>query len=115
MPVTLARPSQDRTRTHLTVRVPLHVSYLFAAAPLGWTSLEHRTEMELAFYYSTVLWRTGLETEGRLGGKLQIKRILIGQDGKLVIEFRTQAKFRGLPFTSVDVFMVLLCVVIVVS
>lgn len=51
--------------------------------------------MELAFYYNTVLWRAGLETEGQLGGKLQIKRILIGQDGKLVIEFRTQAKFRG--------------------
>ncbi|XP_076458587.1 LOW QUALITY PROTEIN: extracellular matrix organizing protein FRAS1-like [Babylonia areolata] len=86
---------KDQTRTHLTVRVPLHVSYLFAAAPVGWTSLEHRTEMELAFYYSSVLWRAGLETEGRLGGKLQIKRILIGRDGKLVIEFRTQAKFRG--------------------
>ena len=96
------RPSVDvffqkeKSQTHLTVKVPLHVSYLFAAAPAGWTSLEHRTEMELAFYYSTVLWRSGLETEGQLGGKLQVKRILIGTDGKLVIEFRTQAKFRGI-------------------
>lgn len=86
---------KDHTQTHLTVRVPIHVSYLFAAAPVGWTSMEHRTEMEFAFYYDTVLWKAGLETEGRLGGKLQIKRILIGSDGKLVIEFRTQAKFRG--------------------
>ena len=97
------------------MRVPLHVSYLFAAAPVGWTSLEHRTEMELAFYYNTVLWRAGLETEGRLGGKLQIKRILIGQDGKLVIEFRTQAKFRGQPL-KVHVgrtVIVVLCTVVV--
>ncbi|XP_035826399.1 extracellular matrix protein FRAS1 [Aplysia californica] len=87
---------KDQSDTHLTVRVPLHVSYIYATAPTGWGSLEHRTEMEFSFYYNTVLWRAGLETEGRQNGRLQVVRILIGDDGKLVIEFRSQAKFRGL-------------------
>ena len=82
-------------QTYLTVRVPLHVSYLYATAPIGWGSLEHRTEMEFSFYYDTVLWKTGLETGGQLGGKLQVMRILIGDNGKLVIDFKTHAKFRG--------------------
>ena len=82
-------------QTYLTVRVPLHVSYLYATAPIGWGSLEHRTEMEFSFYYDTVLWKTGLETGGQLGGKLQVMRILIADNGKLVIDFKTHAKFRG--------------------
>ncbi|XP_048248290.1 extracellular matrix organizing protein FRAS1-like isoform X2 [Haliotis rufescens] len=86
---------KDTGQSHLTVRVPLYVSYLYATAPVGWGSLEHRTEMEFSFYYDTILWKSGLETEGTLGGKLQILRILIGSDGKLVIDFRTTAKFRG--------------------
>ena len=51
--------------------------------------------MEFSFYYDTVLWKTGLETGGQLGGKLQVMRILIGDNGKLVIDFKTHAKFRG--------------------
>ncbi|GFR80624.1 extracellular matrix protein FRAS1-like [Elysia marginata] len=86
---------RNGAKTHLTVRVPLHVSYVFATAPVGWGSLEHRTEMEVSFYYNSVLWQAGLETEGRQGGRLQVVRILIAQDGRLVMEFRTQAKFRG--------------------
>ncbi|XP_041363241.1 extracellular matrix organizing protein FRAS1-like isoform X2 [Gigantopelta aegis] len=87
---------KDSSRTHLTVKVPLFVSYLYATAPVGWGSLEHRTEMEFSFYYDTMKWRSGLETEGKLGGKLQVLKILIREDGKLVINFRTTAKFRGM-------------------
>ncbi|KAL3876627.1 hypothetical protein ACJMK2_034445 [Sinanodonta woodiana] len=85
----------DAGQTYLTVRVPLYVSYLYATAPIGWGSLEHRTEMEFSFYYDTVLWQSGLETDGDLGGRLQVMRIVIGDDGKLVVDFKTQAKFRG--------------------
>lgn len=61
----------------------------------GWGSLEHRTELEFSFYYDTVLWRSGLETEGDLGGRLQVMRILIDDSGRLVVDFKTHAKFRG--------------------
>lgn len=62
---------------------------------VGWGSLEHMTELEFSFYYDTVLWRSGLETRGELGGRLQVMRIAIGDDGRLVIDFKTQARFRG--------------------
>ncbi|GFO33130.1 extracellular matrix protein fras1-like [Plakobranchus ocellatus] len=87
---------RQQSKTYLTVRVPLHVSYVFATAPVGWSSLEHRTEMEVSFYYNSVLWQSGLETEGGHRGRLQVVRILIADTGKLLIEFRTHAKFRGL-------------------
>lgn len=92
---------RDSAQTYLTIRVPLYVSYLYATAPIGWGSLEHRTEMEFSFYYNTILWKTGLEMEGTLGGKLQVLRILIGEDGKLVIDFKTKTKFRGQIMKSV--------------
>ncbi|XP_052791092.1 extracellular matrix organizing protein FRAS1-like isoform X2 [Mya arenaria] len=86
---------RGRGQTYLTVRVPLYVSYLYAVAPIGWGSLEHMTELEFSFYYDTVLWRSGLETRGQLGGRLQVMRVVIGDDRRLVVDIKTQAKFRG--------------------
>lgn len=86
----------DSGQSFLTVRVPLYVSYLYASPPVGWSSLEHHTEMQFSFYYQSVLWNTGLEVDGQLGGHLQVLRIAIGEGGHLVIDFRTQANFRGL-------------------
>lgn len=37
----------------------------------------------------------GIQTDSVLSARLQIIRIYIRDDGRLVIEFRTQAKFRG--------------------
>ncbi|XP_013794564.2 extracellular matrix protein FRAS1-like [Limulus polyphemus] len=86
---------RDSAQSYLTVELPLHVSYIYATAPTGWASIEHRTEMEFSFFYNTVLWRTGLETDGILRARLQILRISVGADGRLILEFKTEAKFRG--------------------
>ncbi|XP_058684631.1 extracellular matrix organizing protein FRAS1-like [Poecile atricapillus] len=51
--------------------------------------------MEFSFFYDTVLWRTGIQTDSVLSARLQIIPIYIREDGRLVSEFRTQAKFRG--------------------
>ncbi|NXD29010.1 FRAS1 protein, partial [Spelaeornis formosus] len=83
---------RDSAQSFLTVHVPLYVSYIYVTAPRGWASLEHHTEMEFSFFYDTVLWRTGIQTESVLSARLQIIRIYIREDGRLVIEFRTQAK-----------------------
>ncbi|XP_070544831.1 extracellular matrix organizing protein FRAS1-like [Ptychodera flava] len=82
--------------SYLTVTVPLYAAYIYSTTPTGWASLDHRTQMEFSFFYSTVLWRTGLETEGELNGKLQVLHIRINDDGRLVIDMKTEAKFRGL-------------------
>ncbi|NWY04165.1 FRAS1 protein, partial [Nothoprocta ornata] len=87
---------RDSAQSFLTVHVPLYVSYVYVTAPRGWASLEHHTEMEFSFFYDTVLWRTGIQTDSVLSARLQIIRIYIREDGRLVIEFKTQAKFRGL-------------------
>ncbi|XP_023814674.1 extracellular matrix protein FRAS1 isoform X2 [Oryzias latipes] len=86
---------RDSAQSFLTVHVPLHVSYIYVTAPRGWASLEHHTEMEFSFFYDTVLWRTGIQTDSVLSARLQIIRIFIREDGRLVIEFKTHAKFRG--------------------
>ncbi|XP_038615096.1 LOW QUALITY PROTEIN: extracellular matrix protein FRAS1 [Tachyglossus aculeatus] len=86
---------RDSAQSFLTVHVPLHVSYIYVTAPRGWASLEHHTEMEFSFFYDTVLWRTGIQTDSVLSARLQIVRIYIREDGRLVIEFKTHAKFRG--------------------
>ncbi|XP_071415237.1 extracellular matrix organizing protein FRAS1-like isoform X2 [Pithys albifrons albifrons] len=85
---------QDSAQSFLTVHIPLYVSYV--TAPRGWPSLEHHTEMEFSFFYDTVLWRTGIQTDCVLSARLQIIRIYLRDSGLLVIEFKTQAKFRGL-------------------
>ncbi|XP_023676521.2 extracellular matrix organizing protein FRAS1 isoform X1 [Paramormyrops kingsleyae] len=86
---------RDSTQSFLTVQVPLYVSYIYVTAPRGWASLEHHTEMEFSFFYDTILWRTGIQTDSVLSARLQILRIYIREDGRLVIEFKTHAKFRG--------------------
>ncbi|XP_066304374.1 extracellular matrix organizing protein FRAS1-like [Branchiostoma lanceolatum] len=86
---------RDEAKSYLTLTVPLYVSYIYVTAPTGWGALEHHTEMDFSFFYNTMLWRTGLETEGALNGHLQVTRILIGDDGRLIIDFKTQTKFRG--------------------
>ncbi|XP_071437042.1 extracellular matrix organizing protein FRAS1-like isoform X2 [Pithys albifrons albifrons] len=87
---------QDSAQSFLTVHVPLYVSYIYVTAPRGWASLEHHTEMEFSFFYDTVLWRTGIQTDSVLSARLQIIWIYLRDSGHLVIEFKTQAKFRGL-------------------
>ncbi|CAN0438603.1 unnamed protein product [Lampetra planeri] len=86
---------RDSAQSFLTVTVPLYVSYIYVTAPRGWASLEHHTEMEFSFFYDTVLWRTGIQTDSVLSARLQVIRIYIREDGRLVIEFKTHAKFRG--------------------
>ena len=43
----------------------------------------------------TILWRTGLETDSVLSGRLEVLRIRIGERGNLIIDFKTTTKFRG--------------------
>ncbi|KAJ8339232.1 hypothetical protein SKAU_G00360180 [Synaphobranchus kaupii] len=86
---------RESAQSFVTVQVPLYVSYIYVTAPRGWASLEHHTQMEFSFFYDTVLWKTGIQTDSVLSARLQISRIYIREDGRLVVEFKTHAKFRG--------------------
>lgn len=86
---------ETSSQSFVTVHQPLHVSYIFAKAPTGWASLDHQTLLEFSFYYDTVKFQSGVDTMQEAQGSVDILRVGIGEDGKLVLQLRTQAKFKG--------------------
>lgn len=82
-------------KTYVSVLLPLYVTYIFAAAPTGWTSVEHRTEIEFSFFFDTFLWKGGSHSDDALNASLSIVRIGTDLSGHLYFEFKTVAKFYG--------------------
>ncbi|TRY98152.1 hypothetical protein DNTS_033085 [Danionella cerebrum] len=77
-------------QSYVTLRVPLHVSYVFHS-PVGtggWQHFDLHSELRLTFVYDTaILWKEGA---------LYPTSMRINEQGKLVVNFRTEARFRGL-------------------
>lgn len=87
--------TKETDKTYVSVLLPFYVTYVFAAAPTGWTSVEHRTEIEFSFFYDTFLWKAGSYNDGALNGSLTVIRIGTDSSGHLFFEFKTVAKFYG--------------------
>ncbi|XP_077467281.1 FRAS1-related extracellular matrix protein 2-like [Stigmatopora argus] len=88
-------------QSYVTLRVPLHVSYVFhsPAGAGGWQHFDLQSELRLTFVYDTaILWRDGVGSppEAELQGALYPTSMRINQQGRLVVNFRTEARFRGL-------------------
>ncbi|XP_048840186.1 FRAS1-related extracellular matrix protein 2-like [Brienomyrus brachyistius] len=92
-------------QSYVTLRVPLHVSYVFHS-PVGLGSWQHfdlQSELRLTFVYDTaILWRDGIGSppQAELQGSLYPTSMRINEQGRLVVNFRTEARFRGLFVTS---------------
>ena len=92
----------DLTRSHLSVRVPLYVSYIYhsPSALGGWMHFDHSSNLKMSFTYdTTLLWKDSIGTpEGSvLKGYLHPTGVLIRpQDKRLVVTFKTVARFRGI-------------------
>ncbi|XP_062873398.1 FRAS1-related extracellular matrix protein 2b [Trichomycterus rosablanca] len=88
-------------QSYVTLRVPLHVSYVFHS-PVGvggWQHFDLQSELRLTFVYDTaILWRDGVGSppEAELQGALYPTSMRINEQGRLVVNFRTEARFRGL-------------------
>lgn len=88
-------------QSYVTLRVPLHVSYVFHS-PVGaggWQHFDLQSELRLTFVYDTaILWRDGIGSppEAELQGALYPTSMRINAQGRLVVNFRTEARFRGL-------------------
>ncbi|XP_059186594.1 FRAS1-related extracellular matrix protein 2b [Centropristis striata] len=88
-------------QSYVTLRVPLHVSYVFHS-PVGaggWQHFDLQSELRLTFVYDTaILWRDGISSppEAELQGALYPTSMRINGQGRLVVNFRTEARFRGL-------------------
>ncbi|XP_062275711.1 FRAS1-related extracellular matrix protein 2b isoform X2 [Scomber scombrus] len=91
-------------QSYVTLRVPLYVSYVFHS-PVGaggWQHFDLQSELRLTFVYDTaILWRDGIgsppeaELQGNAGA-LYPTSMRINDQGRLVVNFRTEARFRGL-------------------
>eukprot|EP00062_Callorhinchus_milii_P007006 gi/632948132/ref/XP_007889422.1/ PREDICTED: FRAS1-related extracellular matrix protein 2 [Callorhinchus milii] len=88
-------------QSYVTLRVPLYVSYVFHS-PVGvggWQHFDLQSELRLTFVYDTaILWRDGIGSppEAELQGALYPTSMRINNEGRLVVNFRTDARFRGL-------------------
>ncbi|CAB1418214.1 unnamed protein product [Pleuronectes platessa] len=88
-------------QSYVTLRVPLYVSYVFHS-PVGtggWQHFDLQSELRLTFVYDTaILWKDGIGSppQADLQGALYPTSMRINEQGRLVVNFRTKARFRGL-------------------
>ncbi|XP_074131849.1 FRAS1-related extracellular matrix protein 3 [Sminthopsis crassicaudata] len=87
-------------QSHVTLRVPLFVSYVFhsPAAIGGWKHFDLRSELRLTFVYDTaILWKEGIGSPpgSELQGTLHPTSMHINEEGRLLVGFQTEIRFRG--------------------
>ncbi|XP_072514172.1 FRAS1-related extracellular matrix protein 2a [Salminus brasiliensis] len=88
-------------QSYVTLRIPLHVSYVFHS-PVGaggWQHFDLQSELRLTFVYDTaILWKDGIGSppQAEIQGALYPTSMRINEQGRLVVNFRTEARFRGL-------------------
>ncbi|XP_051542064.1 FRAS1-related extracellular matrix protein 2-like isoform X3 [Myxocyprinus asiaticus] len=87
-------------QSYVTLRVPLHISYVFHS-PVGaggWQHFDLHSELRLTFVYDTaILWQDGVGSpvQTELQGALYPTSMRINEQGRIVVNFRTEARFRG--------------------
>ncbi|PKU40739.1 fras1-related extracellular matrix protein 2 [Limosa lapponica baueri] len=87
-------------QSYVTLRVPLYVSYVFHS-PVGvggWQHFDLQSELRLTFVYDTaILWKDGIGSppEAELQGSLYPTSMRISEEGRLVVNFKTEARFHG--------------------
>uniref|UniRef100_A0A3Q2ZQ24 Fras1 related extracellular matrix 3 n=1 Tax=Kryptolebias marmoratus TaxID=37003 RepID=A0A3Q2ZQ24_KRYMA len=87
-------------QSYVTLRVPLFVSYVFHSpvAVGGWQHFDLQSELKLTFVYDTaILWQDGIGSppEAELQGAMYPTSMRINEEGRLVVYFKTEARFRG--------------------
>ncbi|XP_074649930.1 FRAS1-related extracellular matrix protein 2-like [Tubulanus polymorphus] len=91
---------KDEIQSYVAVTVPFYLSYIFhsPAARGGWANYDLNTRLVMSFVYDTaVLWQDGVSTPASadLQGHLYPTSMRIRKDNRLVVTFRTVARFRG--------------------
>ncbi|XP_059819449.1 FRAS1-related extracellular matrix protein 2-like [Hypanus sabinus] len=87
-------------QSYVTLRVPLFVSYVFhSPAAVGtWQHFDLQSELKLTFVYDTaILWKDGIGSppEAELQGALYPTSMRINEEGRLVVNFKTEVRFSG--------------------
>ncbi|XP_012944319.2 FRAS1-related extracellular matrix protein 2, partial [Aplysia californica] len=90
-------------QSYVSMRVPLYVSYVFHSpvARGGWLHYDMTSRLQLTFVYDTsILWQNGISSSSADGdtgmqGYMYPTSMRLDDEGKLVVSFRTEARFRG--------------------
>ena len=99
--LTSGQHAKGLTQSHLSLRVPLYVSYVYrsSTSKSDWLHYDHMTFLRLTLVYDTaVLLKDGVQTpEGSVvkGSLWPISIKIRDSDKKLVVRFKTKTKFRG--------------------
>ncbi|XP_072320110.1 FRAS1-related extracellular matrix protein 3 [Eucyclogobius newberryi] len=104
-------------QSYVSVRVPLFVSYVFHSpvAVGGWQHFDLQSELKLTFVYDTaILWQDGIGSppESELQGAMYPTSMRINEEGRLVVNFKTEARFRGqfiMTHTAASVSSIVIC------
>ncbi|XP_077574702.1 FRAS1-related extracellular matrix protein 3 [Stigmatopora nigra] len=104
-------------QSYVTLRVPLFVSYVFHSpvAVGGWQHFDLQSELKLTFVYDTaILWQDGVGSppESELQGAVYPTSMRINEEGRLVVNFKTEARFRGqfvMTHPATSVFSMVIC------
>ena len=95
---------QNLVQSYVSLRLPLFVSYVYhSPVGKGWQHYDLQTQLRMSFVYDTgIMWDQGIGTppDADLRGLLYLTSMRIRDDGRLVVSFRTEAKFRGLFVTN---------------
>jgi len=87
--------ASKRGQIQVTVRVPLFVTMVTAGAVMGWSCVEHGTEMEFSFSYASVLWHRGVQSQLALTVRPHVSRVRTDANGRLIIDLQTETRFAG--------------------
>ncbi|XP_042229585.1 FRAS1-related extracellular matrix protein 2-like [Homarus americanus] len=91
----------EGVQSSVGVSVPLYVTYAFlspAAATADWQHTDLSTQLRMSFVYDTsILWQQGIgaPVTSDLQGTLYPTSMKVRRDGRLLVTFRTQARFHG--------------------
>ncbi|KAL4230245.1 FRAS1-related extracellular matrix protein 2 [Mactra antiquata] len=88
-------------QSYVSLKVPLFVSYVYYPTLQAnvWRNFDQRTELRLRFVYNTaILWQEGISAHVKdddVQARLYPVSMRVKEDGKLIVNFRTVANFRG--------------------
>ncbi|XP_038062968.1 extracellular matrix protein 3-like [Patiria miniata] len=92
----------DLVQSYVSLRMPLYVSNVYhsPASVGGWQHFDQTSNLQLTFVYDTsILWQNGIGAQAisddTVTGSLFPTSMRIDENGRLVVNFRTDAQFRG--------------------
>ncbi|RNA45105.1 extracellular matrix FRAS1 isoform X2 [Brachionus plicatilis] len=100
----------DNSKSYLSIRIPLYVSYLYQSYQATWSSVDYKTSVEAAIKYKTKEPYDHLvddEVSNREENRdlnfemdkslmsLSVSKISMTENGRLIIEFSTVPSFHG--------------------